>query len=230
MLPIHGKDGPRTTIVRGLFFCTRGTLKGHSGQREKMRMSKGPSTPGTLVLMGTIGAAQGLRGEVRVKSYTEDPLAIGEYGTLYDADGNPFEVLDIRPHKTIAVMRFRGVNDRTAAEKLNGKDLYVDRDSLDDDDLDEDEFFYADLEGLEARDEDGNSWGTVTAIFDFGAGDIIELTQEGKRSQLIPFTEAAVKEIDFEGGTVLIDPVAAGLVGTGDNDPPEADDQDRDSG
>ena len=186
-------------------------------------MSTGPRTPGTLVLMGTIGAAQGLRGEVRVKSYTEDPLAIGEYGTLYDAEGNPFEVLDIRPHKNIAVMRFRGINDRTAAEKLTGTDLYVDRDSLDDEDLDEDEFFYADLEGLEARDADGNSWGTVTAIFDFGAGDILELAREGKRSQLIPFTEAAVKEIDLEGGTLLIDPVAAGLVGTGDDGNPDGD-------
>lgn len=186
--------------------------------------STGPGTPGTLVLMGTIGGAQGLRGEVRVKSYTEDPLAIGQYGMLYDANGKPYEVLDIRLHKNMAVMRFRGVNDRTAAEALNGTDLYVDRDSLDDEELDEDEFFYADLEGLEARDEAGNSWGTVTAIFDFGAGDILELTQEGKRTQLIPFTESAVKEIDFEGGTLLIDPVAAGLVSTEDDEPPGNDD------
>jgi 16S rRNA processing protein RimM len=185
-------------------------------------MSKGPATPGTLVLMGTIGAAQGLRGEVRVKSYTEDPLAIGQYGTLYDSDGNPYEVLDVRAQKNMAVMRFRGINDRTAAEKLNGTDLYVDRDSLDDEELDEDEFFYADLEGLDARDGSGKSWGTVTAIFDFGAGDILELTEKGKRAQLIPFTEASVLEIDFEGGTLLIDPIAAGLVN------PDGDDDDED--
>ena len=185
-------------------------------------MAKGPSTPGTLVLMATIGAAQGLRGEVRVKSYTEDPMAIGEYGTLYDGEGNPYEVLDARPHKNMAVMRFRGINDRTAAEKLNGKDLYVDRDTLDDEDLDEDEFFYADLEGLEARDAEGKSWGTVTAIFDFGAGDILELTEKGKRSQLIPFSEASVLEIDFEGGSILIDPIAAGLIN------PDGDDADAD--
>lgn len=183
-------------------------------------MPNGPSTPGTLVLMATIGAAQGLRGEVRVKSYTEDPLAIGEYGTLYDENGTAFEVLDIRPHKNMAVMRFRGINDRNAAEALNGRDLYVDRDSLDDEDLEEDEFFYADLEGLEALDAEGNNWGTITAIFDFGAGDILELTQKSKRTQLIPFTEAAVLEIDFEGGSILIDPVAAGLIN------PEGDDDD----
>jgi len=186
-------------------------------------MSKGPSTPGTLVLMGTIGAAQGLRGEVRVKSYTEDPLAIGEYGTLYDGEGNPFEVLDVRQQKNMAVIRFRGINDRTAAEKLNGTDLYVDRETLDDEDLDEDEFFYADLEGLDARDADGKSWGTVTAIFDFGAGDILELTEKGKRSQLIPFNESSVLEIDFEGGSILIDPVAAGLIN------PDGDDDDQDA-
>lgn len=186
-------------------------------------MSKGPATPGTLVLMGTIGAAQGLRGEVRVKSYTEDPLAIGQYGTLYDSDGNPYEVLDVRAQKNMAVMRFRGINDRTAAEKLNGTDLYVDRDSLDDEELDEDEFFYADLEGLDARDGSGKSWGTVTAIFDFGAGDILELTEKGKRAQLIPFTEASVLEIDFEGGTLLIDPIAAGLVNPDGDDDDEED-------
>jgi 16S rRNA processing protein RimM len=192
--------------------------------REKI-MSKGtgPATPGTLVLMGTIGAAQGLRGEVRVKSYTEDPLAIGEYGTLYDSGGNPFEVLDVRLQKNMAVIRFRGINDRTAAEKLNGTDLYVDRETLDDEDLDEDEFYYADLEGLDARDAEGKSWGTITAIFDFGAGDILELTEKGKRAQLIPFNEASVLEIDFEGGSILIDPVAAGLINTDDDDDEDAD-------
>jgi 16S rRNA processing protein RimM len=174
--------------------------------------------------MGTIGAAQGLRGEVRVKSYTEDPLGIGEYGTLYDSGGNPFEVLDVRLQKNMAVIRFRGINDRTAAEKLNGTDLYVDRDTLDDEDLDEDEFFYADLEGLDVRDAEGRSWGTITAIFDFGAGDILELTEKGKRSQLIPFNEASVLEIDFEGGSILIDPLAAGLINPeGDDDDGQAD-------
>ncbi|CAN7660567.1 ribosome maturation factor RimM [Rhizobium sp. LjRoot254] len=190
-------------------------------------MSNGPKTPGTLVLMATIGGAQGLRGEVRVKSYTGDPMAIGEYGTLYNVEGSPFEVLDIRPHKNMAVIRFRGVNDRNAAEALNGTDLYVDRDALDDEELDEDEFFYADLEGLEVLDAEGNNWGTISAIFDFGAGDILELTKKGSRSQLIPFTEAAVLEIDFEGGSILIDPIAAGLI---TEDDPDDDNPDRGKG
>jgi 16S rRNA processing protein RimM len=170
------------------------------------------------VLMGVIGAAQGLRGEVRVKSYTDDPVAIGEYGTLYGAEGRAFEILDIRPHKEMVVIRFRGVNDRNEAEALNGTELYVERDTLDDEDLDDEEYFYADLEGLEALDAEGNSYGVITAIFDFGAGDILEITKHGKRAQLIPFSENSVLEIDFEGGTILIDPVAAGLVNSEDDD------------
>lgn len=173
------------------------------------------------VLMGVIGAAQGLRGEVRVKPFTGDPLAIGEYGTLYGADGTAFEVLDARQAKDMAVIRFRGVNDRNQAEALNGTQLFVERDSLDDDDLDEDEYFYADLEGLEVRDGEGNSYGVITAIFDFGAGDILEITQSGKRAQMIPFSENSVLEIDFDGGTILIDPVAAGLVGDDDEEDQE---------
>jgi 16S rRNA processing protein RimM len=171
------------------------------------------------VLMGVIGGAQGLRGEVRVKSFTEDAIAIGDYGTLYGADGRPFEILDIRPHKEMVVIRFRGVNDRNQAEALNGTELFIERDSLDDEELDEEEYFYADLEGLEARDAEGNSYGVISAIFDFGAGDILELTQPGKRAQLMPFSEASVLEIDFEGGTILIDPVAAGLTGSDEDEP-----------
>lgn len=127
------------------------------------------------VLMATVGSAQGLRGEVRVKTYTADPLALGEYGNLYTEDGRVFEILELREAKTVVVVRFRGINDRNAAEALNGLDLFVERDNLPDDELDDDEFYYADLEGLEAVDADGKSYGTVSAVFDFGAGDLLEL-------------------------------------------------------
>lgn len=170
------------------------------------------------VLMGVVAAAQGLRGEVRVKSFTDDPVAIEEYGTLYGVDGRAFEILDARPNKEMVIIRFRGINDRTEAEKLNGTELFVERDSLDDEDLDDEEYFYADLEGLEALDAEGKSYGVISAIFDFGAGDILEITQKGKRAQMIPFNEFSVLEIDFEGGTIMIDPVAAGLVDSGDGD------------
>lgn len=171
------------------------------------------------VLMGTIGAAQGLRGEVRVKSFADEPAALGDYGHLHSEDGRSFEVLEVREAKNVVIVRFRGVNDRTAAEALNGLQLFVERDNLPDEDLDEDEFFYADLEGLEALDADGKSYGTVTGIFDFGAGDLLELKGPGKRPVLIPFSEWSVLEIDLEAGTMLVDPLAAGLVDSKDDDP-----------
>jgi 16S rRNA processing protein RimM len=164
------------------------------------------------ILMATLGGAQGLRGEVRARSYTADPTALGEYGHLYAADGRAFEVLDIRESKTIVIIRFRGINDRDAAEALNGLELFVDRENLPDDELDEDEFYYADLEGLEAVDAKGVGYGVVSGVYDFGAGDLLELKGPGKRPVLIPFSEAAVLEIDLENGKVLIDPMAAGLI------------------
>lgn len=174
------------------------------------------------ILMATIGAAQGLRGEVRVRTYTDDPLALGDYGNLHSMDGRVFEILDIREAKTVAIVRFRGVNDRNAAEALNGLELYIERDNLPDDELEEDEFYYADLEGLEAVDADGKSYGKVAAVHDFGAGDLLELKGPGMRPALIPFSEAAVLEIDVEARRILIDPIAAGLV----NDPDEGKGQD----
>ncbi len=151
------------------------------------------------VLMATIGAAQGLRGEVRVRTYTADATALADYGNLHSEDGRVFEILEIREAKNIAIVRFRGINDRNAAEALAGLELFIERDNLPDDELEEDEFYYADLEGLEAVDEEGKSYGTVSAVFDFGAGDLLELKGPGRRPALIPFSEAAVLEIDLEG-------------------------------
>lgn len=171
------------------------------------------------VLMATIGAAQGLRGEVRAKCYTADPLAIAEYGNLHSLDGRVFEILEIREAKNVAIVRFRGINDRNAAEALKGLDLYIERDVLPDEELDDEEYFYADLEGLEVFDDAGRSYGAVSAIFDFGAGDLLELKGPGKRPVLIPFSEQAVLEIDIEAGRILIDPIAAGLKDD-DEEPP----------
>ncbi|MGE6741517.1 ribosome maturation factor RimM [Allorhizobium pseudoryzae] len=167
------------------------------------------------ILMATIGAAQGLRGEVRVRPFTADPLALGDYGNLHSEDGRIFEILELREAKNVVIVRFRGINDRNAAEALNGLELFIERDNLPDEELDDDEFYYADLEGLEAVDADGNSYGQVSGVFDFGAGDLLELKGAGRRPTLIPFSEAAVLEIDLEAGRILVDPMAAGLI-----DPP----------
>jgi 16S rRNA processing protein RimM len=170
------------------------------------------------ILMATIGAAQGLRGEVRVRSFTDDPTALGDYGKLYAQDGRIFEILEIREAKTVVIVRFRGINSREDAEALNGLELFIERDNLPDEELEDDEFYYADLEGLEAVDADGKSYGTVSAVFDFGAGDLLELKGPGRRPALIPFSEAAVLEIDLEAGKILIDPEAAGLIENPDDE------------
>lgn len=177
------------------------------------------SRPENPIQLAVIGAAHGIRGEVRVKTFTDDPLAIADYGLLYDGQGKAYEVLEARSAKTVVVVRFKGVNDRNAAEALNGTELFIDRSQLPDDELDEDEFFQTDLIGLEALDADGKSYGVVSALFDFGGGDLIELSLKGKRPMLIPFTEAAVPEIDFEKGTLRVDPYAAGLIADEDDNP-----------
>lgn len=173
---------------------------------------------GKTVPMAVIGAPHGVRGELRVKSFTGDPMAIGDYGPLHDAQGRIYEVLDVRPAKNVVVVRFKGVTTREQAEALNGVELLVDRDALPDEELEEDEFFHADLVGLEVRDGDGKKLGKVTALQDFGGGDLLEITLGGRKGVLIPFTMAAVPVVDVPGGFVTIEPVAAGLVDTGDED------------
>jgi len=110
------------------------------------------------VQLAVIGAAHGIKGEVRVKTYTGDPLDLASYGLLYDKAGHEYEILSIRPSKTVVVVRFAGVDDRNAAEALNGTELYVDHAQLPQD-LDEDEFYYTDLIGLDVRDAEGTAYG-----------------------------------------------------------------------
>lgn len=169
------------------------------------------------VLMGKIGSAQGLRGEVRVSSYTDDPVALGDYGNLVSKDGRVFEILEIREAKNVVIVRFRGINDRNASEALNGIELYIDRSNLPDDELEENEFFYSDLLGLSVFDANGTSYGKVSAVHDFGAGDLLELKGPSMRPTLIPFTETAVLEIHLDAGRILIDPMAAGLINNPDD-------------
>lgn len=166
--------------------------------------------PDNAVLMGVIGAPHGVRGELRVKSYTADPLALGDYGTLYDAQGRAFDVTDIRPAKNVVVVSFEQVKDRSQAEALNGVELFIGRDQLPDEELDEDEFFIADLVGLAVL-EDGERTGEVIAVHNFGAGDLLEIapaTASGglarKSAFLVEFSRESVPEIDFDAGTLVL--------------------------
>ena len=162
--------------------------------------------------MATISGAQGLYGEVRVQSYTINPISLGKYGNLHSADGRLFEILAIRASKQIVIIRFRGVNDRNAAEALGGLKLFVDRSNLSHDALGNDEFYYTDLEGLQILDEYGVAYGVISGIYDFGAGTLLELKKQNRQPVMIPFSAAAVLKVNLESGHVLIDPIAAGLI------------------
>jgi 16S rRNA processing protein RimM len=168
------------------------------------------------VQMAVIGAAHGIRGEVRVKSFTGDPLALADYGPLYARDGRKFTIVDLRPANTVVVARFKGISDRAVAEALTGTELFVDRSALPDNDED-DEFYHADLVGLAVRDDTGVEIGRVTGVQNFGGGDLLEVAISGQHETLVPFTAAAAPEIAVAAGYIRIDPVAAGLVDTGDD-------------
>jgi 16S rRNA processing protein RimM len=159
------------------------------------------------LLMGRIGAAHGIKGEVRIQSFTEDPLALASYGPLStDKPGLVIKILSARTTTNVLVARLEGVNDRNAAEKLNGVELYVDRALLPDTD-DEDDFYHADLIGLKARLADGSEIGEVMAVPNFGAGDLLEIRDpRSGDTYLYPFSKAVVPEVRIGEGYLLIDP------------------------
>jgi 16S rRNA processing protein RimM len=159
------------------------------------------------ILLATIGAAHGVKGEVRVKSFAADPTALAAYGQLATDDGQSFEIERLRPSKgNMLIAKFRGVDDRNAAEALNGLSLYADRAALPA--ADDDEFYHADLIGLAAFGPAGERLGTVVAVHDFGAGDILDVKTEGGLSMMVPFTKVCVPEVDIAAGRLTIVPPA----------------------
>jgi 16S rRNA processing protein RimM len=169
-------------------------------------MTSGARTSGARVCLGQIGAAHGVRGEVRLRSFTSDPASITEYGLLETEDGRPIEIEALRFAKDHFVARLAGIRDRDAASALTNVMLYVPRERLPQTD-DPDEFYHADLVGLAAVDRSGKALGTVIAIFNFGAGDLIEVRPpNGGRTELLPFDAAHVPEVDIAGGKIVIDP------------------------
>ena len=155
------------------------------------------------VLLGVVIGAQGLKGEVKVKTFTETPEKLGAYGSLRAKDGRSFTVSGLRAAKDIAIARFEGVADRDTAESLKGVELYVSRDALPPGE--EHEFYHADLIGLRAEDEVGRAIGKVIAVHNFGAGDVIEIEREdGGGTVMMPFTREIVPNIDVAQGRLVI--------------------------
>jgi len=158
------------------------------------------------VCIAQIGAAHGVRGEVRLKAFTEDPLSVRRYGPLETEDGRRFEIEAVRPTKDdMLVARLKGISDRDTAERLTNLRLYVARDRLPK--PADGEFYHADLIGLAATTADGAPFGTVKAVHNFGAGDLLEIEPAaGGATVMLPFTEAIVPTIDIAGGRVVIVP------------------------
>jgi 16S rRNA processing protein RimM len=153
-----------------------------------------------------IGAAHGLKGEVRLWSFTQDPSAVAHYGALETEDGSRrLEISNMRAAKDCFIARLRGVDDRNAAEALRNTRLYIERDRLPDTE-DDDTFYHADLVGLSAVTSDGETIGEVIAVQNFGAGDIIEVRRADKSTVMFPFNEAVVPEIDLAAGRMTIVP------------------------
>ncbi|MEO8322255.1 MAG: ribosome maturation factor RimM [Bradyrhizobium sp.] len=156
------------------------------------------------ICVARIGAAHGVRGAVKLWPFTEDPLAVMDYGPLLTKDGaRQFEVAQARPAKDHLVATFKGVTTREDAERLNGIELYIAREKLPA--TDEDEYYHADLIGLAAVNAADEPIGRVLAVHNFGAGDIIEIAPPSGPTLLLPFTNAVVPTVDLAGGRVVIE-------------------------
>jgi 16S rRNA processing protein RimM len=156
------------------------------------------------ICVARIGAAHGVRGAVKLWTFTEDPLAVKSYGPLVTKDGaRQFEVTHAREAKGHLVATLKGIATREEAEQLNGLELYVAREKLPA--TDEDEYYHADLIGLAAVNAANEPLGRVIAIHNFGAGDIIEIAPPNGATMLLPFTNAVVPSVDLAGGRVVIE-------------------------
>jgi len=157
------------------------------------------------VCIAQIGAAHGVRGEVRLKPFTEDPLAVTRYGALESEDGGRrFEIEAVRSAKDMLVARLKGVADRNAAEALKNIRLYVSREKLPQPEADE--FYHADLIGLAAQKQNGETIGTVKAIHNFGAGDLLEIEPSTGASFMLPFNDTTVPMVDLAAKKIVIEP------------------------
>ena len=165
------------------------------------------------VCLGVISGAHGIRGEVKIKAFSEDPLRINAYGPLSDeTGGTTVEITSLRPNKGGVIARIAGVADRDQAEALKGIKLFVARSALPE--AAEDEYYQADLVGVRVELSDGKAIGRVIAVQDFGAGPMLEIRlsrparagAKGEQTLLAPFTREIVPEVDLAGGRLILDP------------------------
>jgi 16S rRNA processing protein RimM len=159
--------------------------------------------------MGVVGAPHGVRGAVRIKSFTDEPEALARYGALEDESGAKRFTLRVTGNVKgdgMVIASLSGIEDRDQAGALRGLRLYAPRTSLPP--TAEDEFYHADLVGLKALLDGGEQLGKVVAVHDFGAGDMLEISRAKGQPVLVPFTRAAVPVVDIAAGHVVVDPPA----------------------
>jgi len=157
------------------------------------------------VCVGVVTGPHGVQGAVRIKSFTEAPEDVARYGPLADETGvRRFELRLVGAGKGVVIARLSGVADRNQAEALRGLRLYLPRSALPQPDAEE--FYHADLIGLEAVLGDGTPIGRVRAIHDFGAGDTLELARPGAPPVMVPFTRAVVPNVELAAGRLVLDP------------------------
>lgn len=169
------------------------------------------------VCLGVIVGAKGLRGEVRIKSFTEDPNGVGAYGPVSTADGRSFTVTVVGAAQGVVIAKLAGIADRNGAEALRGTELFVNRAALPA--PSEGEFYHTDLIGAVVSLTTGEQLGKVSGLHNFGGGDMMEVG-EGRNSILIPLTPAVIESLDVEAGQVVIHPIP-GLLGGGPDEGPE---------
>jgi 16S rRNA processing protein RimM len=159
---------------------------------------------GPRVLLGAVTGPHGIKGEVKVKTFTESPARLGAYGPLELEDGRRLEIAALNAIKPDeAILRFAGIADRNAAEVLKGQKLYVPRAALPP--PEEGAYYHVDLIGLRAEDPSGVLRGTVRGVHNFGAGDLLEIESARGETEFVPFTSAHVPVVDMAGSRVIID-------------------------
>ncbi len=162
------------------------------------------------VCIGVVTGAHGVKGMLRVRSFTEDPMDVAAYGPVSDEAGSrSFEFTVEGSAKDVLLVRTPDIQDRDAALALKGMLLYVPRAALPE--PADDEFYHGDLIGLRVEALDGHCLGSVRGVHNFGAGDILEIGAESGATAMVPFTLEAVPEVDLEGGRVIVD-LAAGIL------------------
>ncbi|MAF94634.1 MAG: 16S rRNA processing protein RimM [Rhodospirillaceae bacterium] len=180
-------------------------------------------SPEDRVCIGAVAGVRGLKGEVRIKSFTADPDDIAAYGPLStDGGERSFDIRVTARAKGQIIARLSGIDDRDAAEALKGERLYVPKSALPE--AGEGAYYHADLIGLGAETAAGEKLGIVKAVHNFGAGDVIEISGKGDKGGLmVPFTAEVVPEVDIENGRIVVSPPAVLETGAGEDENPDED-------